>query len=507
MLTVEGSNARRGILHQQQELTVEQGPGECNSPASLAMVTDLGGIDQFYRRVTICALPDDVLLEIFDFYVNHPDVDWGTHKDNTWHRLVHVCQQWRHVVFASPRRLNLRLLCTNRTPAQNMLDVWPQLPIVIRPDHNHPRMSRPQDTRNIIAALKLHNRVCKIYFWYYIPNLLLRKIGAITEPFPALTHLELQSRDKRAPRLPNSFLGGSAPRLRLLRLGGVPFPALSKLLSSTHDLVTLHLYDIPHSGYISPEAMVITLSTLTRLQELTLRFRSPRSPVDRANRHSLPFTCVALPALTSLRFKGDSEYLEVIVFRIDTPLLGHLTIEFFNQLLFETPLLGHFISRTEIFKTSNHAVAGFHNTCIELRVFSRRSELLELWISCKPCDWQLSSLAQVCSSCLSPLPTLERLEIFHSRLRWQDDIENMQWLELLHPFTSVKQLVLYSKIVGLVAPALQELTGERVTDVLPALQRLLLIGPRRSGPIKKAIAQFVAARQIFGRPVAILQEG
>jgi hypothetical protein len=176
------------------------------------------------------------------------------------------------------------------------------------------------------------------------------------------------------------------------------------------------------------------------------------------------------------------------------------------------PLLGHFISRTETFKASNRAVVDFNDDCIELRVSSRGSELLKLWISCKPYDWQLSSIAQVCGSCLSPLPNLERLEIFHSREsrrggQLEDDIENLQWLELLHPFTSVKQLALYNnKIVILVARALQELAGERVTDVLPALQSLVLIRSLGSGPTKNAIAQFVAARQISGHPVAILRE-
>jgi hypothetical protein len=83
----------------------------------------------------------------------------------------------------------------------------------------------------------------------------------------------------------------------------------------------------------------------------------------------------------------------------------------------------------------------------------------------------------------------------------------LQWLELLDPFTSVKQLALYNnKIVNLVTPALQDLAGERVTDVLPALQSLVLKRSLQLGPTKKAIAQFVAARQISGHPVAILRE-
>jgi hypothetical protein len=171
------------------------------------------------------------------------------------------------------------------------------------------------------------------------------------------------------------------------------------------------------------------------------------------------------------------------------------------------PLLRNFINGTEIFKASNRADVDFYNDRVELTVSSRRCELLKLWISCKPCDWQLSSIAQVCSSILAPLPALERLEIRHFRQGWEGNIENVQWLELLHPFTSVKQLFLHKKFAGLVALSLQELTGERVADVLPALQSLVLITPLRSEPIKKAIAQFVAARQISGRPVTILQEG
>jgi hypothetical protein len=54
-----------------------------------------------------------------------------------------------------------------------------------------------------------------------------------------------------------------------------------------------------------------------------------------------------------------------------------------------------------------------------------------------------------------------------------------------------------------VAPALEQLAGERVTEALPALQCLLLQGPQPSDPVKRAIGKFAAARQLSGRPIAV----
>ena len=133
-------------------------------------------------------------------------------------------------------------------------------------------------------------------------------------------------------------------------------------------------------------------------------------------------------------------------------------------------------------------------------------EGLSLEISCTPSDWQLSYLAQVCSSSLPSLSTVEHLKIFSYRSHWQDDIESTQWLELLSPFASVTNLVLFDGLVPLVAPALQELAGERVTEVLPMLQRLHLEGPRQRKHVEEAVRQFITARQLSGHPVAVLDQ-
>jgi hypothetical protein len=82
-------------------------------------------------------------------------------------------------------------------------------------------------------------------------------------------------------------------------------------------------------------------------------------------------------------------------------------------------------------------------------------------------------------------------------------MENTQWLELLYPFFAVKDLVLSEKLVQLIVPALQDLTEERVIEVLPALQNLVLQGPEASGPVEDVIGRFIAARQLSGHLVTV----
>jgi len=82
--------------------------------------TELRGADRLYPRVTINALPDNVLLDTFEFCLgkDDPDVvfdddddDDYSHDYDEWQTLVHVCCRWRWIVFTSPRRLDLKLYC------------------------------------------------------------------------------------------------------------------------------------------------------------------------------------------------------------------------------------------------------------------------------------------------------------------------------------------------------------------------------------------------------------
>ena len=195
--------------------------------------------------------------------------------------------------------------------------------------------------------------------------------------------------------------------------------------------------------------------------------------------------------------------------RIDAPLLGRLDIRFFHQLIFDTPQLTQFISRTPNLTACDKARVSFHCYTAEVTLSSleKSYKTFELRISCTQSDWQLSSLAQICSSFLPVISSLEYLYFTHEyrarNLNVQDDIENGQWLELLHPFTAVKSLHVSPKYAPHIAPALQELVGDRAAEVLPALQNVFLEELHTSGPAQEAIGKFDAARQLSGHPITV----
>ena len=452
------------------------------------------------KRIDV--LPDDVLLEIFDFYAN-VSLSHVKAEIETWQSLVHVCRRWRSLVFQSPRRLNLRLYCTPKTPAKDVLDIWPALPLLVVGS-----MASSSGTDNVIAALGQSNRVRQVLLSDLASLQLETVLAAMQLPFPELTDLRLFSDDETLSVIPDSFLGGSAPSLLSFSLSGIPFPGLPNLLLSATHLVYLWLSDIPHSCYISPEAMVALISVLSSLRTLSLQFKSPQSFPDRESRP--PLKRSILPALFQFRFKGVTEYLEDLVTGIDTPQLNLLSINFFNQIDFVCPRLARFINRTPTLEARDEAHVQFDDSIAGVKLRFRTSQPglydHEIAISCREPDWQLSFIEQVCNAFLRPLSTVEDLYIKHRYLElvWKNDaIENTLWLQLLLPFTAVKNLHLSEEFAPDIATALQDVVEGRFTEVLPSLQNIFVEGLGPSGPFQKNIGKFVAARQLAGHPIVI----
>jgi hypothetical protein len=312
----------------------------------------------------------------------------------------------------------------------------------------------------------------------------LKRLAAMKVPFPALISLQLSSElddndDGWFPVLPDLFLGGIAPRLRLLDLHGILLPLdPRKLFSSAKDLVTLRLENITDLGYISPEKMITWLSMLRSLKEVTLGFRSSQLGLSQTSQYPSPVTFTVLPALTSLRFRGDCWYLEVLISRICLPLLDSVDITFFCEPEFDPPLLREFLRRIRTFEALCRADITFYEDLIDITLSPPEGltdcRTLKFGILCNRLHHQISCLTLLCGSHLPPLRTLEHLYIHmplpprHYPLYM---VEMYQWLEMLNPFRSVKNLHLASKDLALcVACALETLSDEELMELLPSLQ-------------------------------------
>jgi hypothetical protein len=470
--------------------------------------------------VTISILPDDVLLRVFFFdelKYQHTHGRGGIYLERLggvdrqrrlpwmWHRLVHVCQRWRSVIFASPNFLGLRLVCLPGTRVE-LTGIWPPLTIFITNAYDKPM---PEDY-DFDAAIVHPNRVREISLFRLTGSQLQRLVNRMQEQFPSLIHLALgcEAYSSDAPALADGFLGGSTPHLQHLGLYSIPFPALPKFLLSATDLVQLSLMRIPHSGYISPEAIVTGLAAAAHLKSLIIEFRSPLSRPDRNRRRPPPPIRTVLPALTHFRYKGVSEYLEDLMARIDAPLLDTIRMIFFHQLIFNTPQLAQFMRRTTSLQALNEAHIDFNKFGIHVGYSppTGTGERSRLKVSCREMDWQLSSMAQVFTSFFPSICMVEHLymsETSYSLPQWQDDIDTTQWLEIFEPFTAVKNIYLTKAFAQHIAHALQELVGSEMIEVLPTLQNIFLEAYLPSGPPLEGIGKFIAARQLSDHPITV----
>ena len=409
---------------------------------------------------------------------------------------MHICRKWRRIVFASQRAL----LFTHGTPVLTTLDYWPTLPILVRygglPALNPPT---PEDEGDIIAALRHSDRVTSIRLT--VTSSLLEKVSAIERPFSELEDLVLLSRDSVPLTLPNTFLWGS--RLRRLHSTRIAVPALLKLLYSSRNLVDLHLHEVLNPWHFSPEVLTNALSGMAQLRSLSLHFLStlgyrilPPPPGER----------VVLPALTSFNFRGNTEYLEGLVARIDAPCLGDIEVAFVNEIISELPALSVFIDRIEMHKSYRRAdiLSSDHRISIIL-IQPGAPTCLKFRLLCEELSDQLLSVAQICTHFSAFLFNVEDLRICATRSSgsWKDILFIERWLEPISSFTGVKRFHVAGYLSSDIVRALQ------LPDktVLPALHILYIPQPEpRHAPLPEDVASFMTSRRLSGCPIAVEYE-
>ncbi|KAH8983195.1 hypothetical protein EDB92DRAFT_1607123 [Lactarius akahatsu] len=451
---------------------------------------------QASRQVTIENLSDEVLLNIFRYYLDASPRFW------LW--LVHICRKWRRIVFASKRALRLRLLCTHGTPILSLkaLDCWPTLPIVV---HHGGSLAlnppAPEDEDNIMAALNQSDRVSSISLT--VTSSLLEKLSAIEKPFSQLEDLVLLSRDSIRQTLPSAFRWGT--RLRCLHLTRVAFPALLHLLYASTNLVDLQLHEVINPWHFSPEALTDALSGTPRLRSLSLHL------LTTANYIALdlplpppPEKRIALPVLTRLSFRGIAEYLEGLVAGIDAPRLGDIEVTLFNEFIFDPSVLSAFIDRTEMQRSQLRAEILSSERAISISITQpEASTRLELQVSCEPLARQFSCLAEICDGLSAFLLGVEHLHIGATQPpRGQDDSDDEEWAKLIYPFRGAKSV---------------HVAGDHSTNIVcalrsphrlqPALHRLYIAQPGpRHAPLREAVVSFMTSCRLSGHPIEVEYE-
>ena len=416
---------------------------------------------------------------MFDFYRNDDDNTWRIVWK--WHILGHVCQRWRRIVLTSPHRLNLQILCRRSTPVRKLLNIWPAFPIALSYYSKSIRSSADE----AIATLEHPGRVCNVTL-DVTGTLLEKMVKAMHVPFPVLTHLHIMIAPGAGNTLPREFLGGSAPSLQEISLYGVPYPSLPRLLLSASDLVNLLLRNIPPSGYISPEAIVVGLAALPRLKFFSMEFQSASSRPDRI--HTPPATRTVLPSGIWFEFKGASEYLEALVAQIDSPQLEWICINYFNQVAdFQASQLCQFIDRSVGPQETlfSRATVRFSRREVSFVMFphSNHEGHVSITTICEGIDWQVSHMTHLLSQFSVALSNVVHLNVTNlSNLEGQlEGIDDVEWRDILHPFSTVKSLYVSKKLAEHISLVLEDITEGMV---LPSLDSIRLTGQPASSAQK-----------------------
>ncbi|KAH8984336.1 hypothetical protein EDB92DRAFT_1950892 [Lactarius akahatsu] len=457
---------------------------------------------------TINILPDDILLEIFAFRL--PDFDShlaSIRHMRVWQRLMHVCQRWRRIVYASPRYLDLHLYCSSETTFRKNLSLWPEFPLAVE-------SSLPDDQDDFIAVLEHPDRVRRVDLTAEItkPHV----VEVMRVPFPALTHLQLtgpkdEGYDPDVLDLPDDLLGGSAPCLRHLILGNLTFPGLPTLLSSAHDLVSLDLYSVPPTGYdrgyISPKEMASSLAVLTKLRTLSIDRYSLLIPSHEERRRPDPPMLTVLPALTQFVFGRDFEYLEDLVAQIDAPRVEDIRIEYSMKEV-QTRQLSQFIGRSNLKRAQfRRAKVTFGSYRIYINLDLPQGECLQAKFFIEMVPRHATAVSQI----MCVVHVLDQLVAMTSKVdHLQLDLsfwittpsqvgQEGEWLPLLHLFSAVEVLEVFGGLVGCIASALEDTAEETPTISLPELQLLWLGDDNCKKP-----ERFLSSRQLSGRPIIIV---
>jgi hypothetical protein len=187
--------------------------------------------------------------------------------------------------------------------------------------------------------------------------------------------------------------------------------------------------------------------------------------------------------------------------KIHAPVLRQLIIIFFLVPPFAVPRLYEFITRSQWLKDARRATMELYPSHFSM---TDESGDRKIYLGSPVLVQTISPMAQLCNNFSPLLSQVKFLEISSRSRLSQDDMDPAPWREILRSFVYVESLILSEYVVAVVARVLREVTERRMIEVLPVLRNLVFENPGLSRSIREVIQVFLDARQLSGRPVALI---
>ncbi len=453
---------------------------------------------------TISSLPDELLVEILDWYRLDDEYSWSHRR--RWYKSLQVCRRWRYVVLEWASRLKLRFLCNVANPITTIpshLSAITALPLIISFNLNSPMPS--PDKEKLLLALQDRHHICNIsiHRWDSGDLELHRSLNNV---FPMLETLSLTNgRGYQNLELPNNFV---APRLRALHLLYFTIPKGHLSPTNATNLISLRLEGIPrHDGFL-PEYLVECIASMPRLENIWISFNIGAPGPDTVMEFpQTQITRVVLPRLSRFDYAGVIPYLENLLTRISTPSLQ----DFRSCTLSKNPFTARHLS-TFLGTIQN----------LDLRTAMLSFSSCQLAITYYPDQPSVSppnlvfgiigvydlntaaSVVQICSAVASALqvPVVEylALEWHHHRLQVSDfPVEPTFWHTFLRSFGGVKTLRADEAFAPMLSDVLHPNNEAAITELLPVLSELVVVSLEELH--QQPFSSFIRARRLAGHPI------
>jgi len=366
------------------------------------------------------------------------------------------------------------------------------------------RVLTEEHAQGMRIALQYRDRILCIRFSAHETHLRHFIAAFIEKELPILEYLLIKLPETHSSplglRLPNTF---QTPHLRHLALTRLTFPTVSPLLTTTVGIVTLSLKFVIHCH---PNNLLERLALLPRLETLKISLPAYLPLLEMHELRTPPFTHVTLPNLRWFWFKGISDYLEILLLGMATPLLEKLQITFFCQLNFSVPCLQQYMSKIGNLNFCSAKLA-FNDKEVAVSIYPHegaRTSVFSVHVLWPLLGWKPSSLDEI-FDILSPLffavvdLTLDYSEHILPP-EPNDDTCRALWRKFLMSFNNVKTLRIHEDLVGDLSRSLRP-DREPPLEILPELQVLICPAGSDDGD---AFTAFIHARKVAGHLVRLV---